>query len=100
MQSECNAQGFSNQPVDGLTCNAKTGESKTLAGCPTLKIGAKGNITKLIQKVLKAYGIANLQENGDFGQNTYNAVVAFQKSRGLTPDGIVGQNTWRAILGL
>ena len=100
LQSECNAQGFSNQPVDGLTCNAKTGESKTLAGCPTLKIGAKGNITKLIQKVLKAYGIANLQENGDFGQNTYNAVVAFQKSRGLTPDGIVGQNTWRAILGL
>lgn len=100
LQRECNKQGFSNQPVDGLTYNTKTGESKTLAGCPTLKIGAKGNITKLLQKVLKAYGIANLKEDGIFGTDTYNAVVAYQKLKGLTADGVVGYNTWKALLGL
>lgn len=100
LQAECNAQGFSNQSVDGLTYNTKTGESKTLKGCPTLKIGARGNITKLLQRVLKAFGIANLEEDGVFGTNTYNAVIAFQKSRGLLADGMVGPNTWRKILGL
>lgn len=100
LQTECNRQGFSNQPVDGLTYNAKTGESKTLAGCPTLKLGAKGNITKLLQRILKAYGIANLKEDGIFGTNTYNAVVAYQKLKGLTADGEVGYNTWKALLGL
>ena len=100
LQRECNKQGFSNQPVDGLTYNTKTGESKTLASCPTLKIGAKGNITRLLQKVLKAYGIANLKEDGIFGTNTYNAVVAYQKLKGLTADGVVGYNTWKKLLGL
>ena len=99
LQTECNRQGFSNQQVDGLTYNAKTGGSKTLAGCPTLKLGAKGNITKLLQRILKAYGIANLKEDGIFGTNTYNAVVAYQKLKGLTADGIVGYNTWKTLLG-
>ena len=100
LQTECNRQGFSNQPVDGITYNKKTGESKTLAGCPTLKLGAKGNITKLLQRILKAYGIANLKIDGVFGTNTYNAVVAYQKLKGLTADGEVGPNTWKALLGL
>ena len=100
LQTECNRQGFSNQPVDGLTYNAKTGESKTLAGCPTLKLGAKGNITKLLQRILKAYGIANLKIDGVFGEETCKAVVAYQKSKGLSADGIVGYNTWRKLLGL
>ncbi|MGM9977830.1 MAG: GH25 family lysozyme [Clostridium sp.] len=94
LQSECNAQGFSNQPVDGI-CGAKT-----LTGCPTLKIGAKGNITKLLQRILKAYGIANLKIDGVFGEETKKAVVAYQKLKGLVADGIVGPNTWRALLGL
>lgn len=94
LQAECNKQGFSNQKVDGI-CGINT-----LAGCPALKVGAKGNITKLLQRVLKAYGIANLKEDGIFGTNTYNAVVAYQRAKGLTPDGVVGPNTWRKILGL
>lgn len=94
LQSECNKQGFSNQPVDGI-CG-----TKTLEGCPTLKLGAKGNITRLLQKVLKAYGIANLKEDGIFGEETYKVVIAYQRAKGLTQDGIVGYNTWKKLLGL
>lgn len=43
LQHECNNQGFSKQSVDGISGPA------TLAGCPTLKKGASGNITKLLQ---------------------------------------------------
>jgi peptidoglycan hydrolase-like protein with peptidoglycan-binding domain len=37
--------------------------------------------------------------DGIFGPKTYNAVIKFQKSVGLTADGIVGPNT-RQALGL
>jgi LysM repeat protein len=37
--------------------------------------------------------------DGIFGQNTYNAVVGFQKAKGLPMDGIVGQNTKTAMIG-
>ena len=29
---------------------------------------------------------------------TKSAVIAFQKSKGLSTDGIVGENTWRKLL--
>ena len=35
--------------------------------------------------------------DGGFGTQTRNAVVAYQRSRGLTADGIVGCNTWRSL---
>lgn len=94
LQAECNSQGFSNQEIDGIA------GSNTLKGCPTLKQGAKGNITRLLQRVLKAYGIANLIEDGDFGAATCNAVIKYQQSKGLGADGIVGKNTWKALLGV
>lgn len=96
LQSECNKQGFSNQKVDG-----DPGD-KTLKGCPTLKKGAEGNITKLAQERLISlgYDLGKYGADGDFGTDTYNAVVKFQKDNGLTPDGIIGQNTWRKLLNL
>ncbi|WP_243124848.1 N-acetylmuramoyl-L-alanine amidase [Clostridium cuniculi] len=88
LQQECNAQGFSNQSVDGIA------GSKTLAGCPTLKKGASGNITKLLQERL------GVTADGIFGGNTRAAVIGFQNTHGLSADGIVGKNTWRKLLGL
>lgn len=91
LQQECNIQGFSNQVVDGIM------GPNTLAGCPTVKIGAKGNITKLIQERLNSVGF-NLSIDGIFGDKTYNAVKVFQKNRELFQDGIVGENTWTWLL--
>lgn len=88
LQQECNKQGFSNQVVDGIPGPA------TLKGCPLLKIGAKGNITKLLQERL------GVSADGIFGKNTKSAVIKYQKSKGLSADGIVGQNTWKKLLGL
>lgn len=36
--------------------------------------------------------------DGIFGYNTKNAVISFQKSRGISADGIVGPTTWSFYL--
>ncbi|CAM2079613.1 MAG: N-acetylmuramoyl-L-alanine amidase [uncultured Clostridium sp.] len=94
LQQECNNQGFSKQNVDGIAGPA------TLAGCPILRKGASGNITKLLQEKLVKLGYNTNGVDGIFGSGTYSAVREFQKTRGLSADGIVGQNTWRKLLNL
>lgn len=94
LQAECNKQGFSNQVVDGIA------GPNTLKGCPLLRIGASGNITKLLQEKLTSLGYGTNGVDGIFGNGTKNAVIKYQKSKGLSADGIVGQNTWRKLLNL
>ena len=94
LQQECNNQGFSKQTVDGIPGPA------TLAGCPLMRKGAQGNITKLLQEKLVKLGYNTNGVDGIFGSGTYSAVREFQKTRGLSIDGIVGQNTWRKLLNL
>lgn len=52
------------------------------------------NLTKIVQK---AVGVT---ADGKFGNDTRNAVIRFQKLVGLVPDGCVGLNTWKKILGV
>lgn len=88
LQAECNRQGFSCQTVDGVP------GPNTLKGCPLLKVGAMGNITKLLQQFL------GITADGIFGEQTRQAVIQFQNTHGLQADGVVGQNTWCALLGI
>lgn len=92
LQKECNAQKFSNQRVDGIP------GKNTLAGCPVCKKGAKGNITRLLQEKLNSLGFHSGVVDGIFGSKTKTAVIAFQKKHGLSTDGVVGKNTWKALL--
>ena len=62
-----------------------------------MRKGAKGNITRLIQKRLNSVGF-HLATDGIFGSGTYNAVNVFQKNRGLYQDGKVGKKTWDWLL--
>lgn len=96
LQTECNAQGFSKQNVDGIA------GKNTLAGCPTIRKGASGNITKWIQKRLikLGYSLPKYGADGKFGEETYQAVRKFQQANGLSVDGIVGKNTWRKLIGM
>lgn len=96
LQQECNNQGFSHQAVDG-----KPGKN-TLAGCPTVRKNASGNITKLLQERLISlgYSCGDSGADGKFGSGTEKAVEAYQRANNLTADGIVGQDTWQKLLGL
>jgi N-acetylmuramoyl-L-alanine amidase len=91
LQSELNEQFDKGLKVDGLK------GPKTLSACITVKRGAKGNITKLIQERLNSVGFS-LSTDGKFGGGTERAVIVFQKNRGLKQDGIVGTNTWDWLL--
>lgn len=62
----------------------------------TLKKGSKGNEVATLQKLLSRYETV-IAVDGDFGPATEKAVIAFQKSKGLTADGIVGPKTWAAL---
>ena len=93
LQAELNAQGFRDSNGNKLVVDGIAG-AKTLSACPTLRIGARGNITKLMQQKI------GVVADGIFGNNTKQAVINYQKSKGLVADGIVGKNTWRKLLGL
>jgi len=61
------------------------------AGRPTLRRGATGELVKQVQTKVGA------DVDGNFGPKTEAKVRAFQRDRGLVPDGIVGPNTWAAL---
>ncbi|HJG96803.1 MAG TPA: peptidoglycan-binding protein [Romboutsia timonensis] len=94
LQQECNNQGFSNQKVDGIA------GVNTLNGCPTLRQGARGNVTKLLQERLVSLGYNTNGVDSIYGSGTANAVYSYQKNKGLVADKICGQATWRKLLGL
>ena len=93
LQAELNAQGFRDSDGNKLVVDGIAG-SKTLSACPTLKVCARGNITKLMQQKV------GVSADGIFGNGTKQAVINYQRSKGLAADGIVGRNTWRKLLGL
>ena len=73
-------------------------EMQKARALPTLKKGMKKNDYVLHwQKYLNANGYFCGLEDGKFGENTEEAVKAFQISKGLTPDGIIGIKTWNSI---
>ena len=63
----------------------------------TLRQGSTGDAVKIVQAGLNGKGYP-LVADGVFGQATDSAVRRFQSSRRLSCDGIVGQQTWDALL--
>lgn len=67
-----------------------------------LSIGSTGDNTRLAQFILEYLSffypsIPDVTVDGYYGEGTRNSVVGFQKTFGLEPDGIVGEDTWRAL---
>lgn len=66
-----------------------------------LKYGSRGEKVKEVQNYLsvisKSYNIPSIKADGIFGQMTKDTVIAFQRLFGLSPDGVVGLNTWNKI---
>lgn len=63
-----------------------------------LKRGASGDSVKELQNLLNQNG-ATLDVDGVFGPDTQSAVVNYQRSNGLTVDGMVGNETMGALTG-
>lgn len=64
---------------------------------PTIRRGSKGANVRKLQQELNKNG-AKLVVDDDFGAKTEAAVKAYQKSKKLTADGIVGPKTWALLL--
>lgn len=62
-----------------------------------LLVGSRGSNVKTLQQNLTKLGYNTKGTDGIFGENTKKAVIAFQKAKGLTADGIAGTNTHNAI---
>ena len=90
LQMELNKQFKANLKVDGYF------GSNTLKKCINVSLGAKGNITKIIQKRLVALGY-KLNIDGIFGDKTEKAIKELQKKNKLKIDGIVGKNTCKVL---
>ncbi|WP_425060693.1 hypothetical protein SCACP_14320 [Sporomusa carbonis] len=65
----------------------------------TYELGDQGPDVAAIQSQLNDLGFNAGSADGDFGELTVNAVKAFQRARGLEVDGVVGAQTYRALMG-
>ena len=61
---------------------------------PELSNGSTGSEVSAMQQPLKNAGFYTGTVDGVFGPNTEAAVRAYQTSRGIVSDGIVGDETW------
>ena len=87
----------------GITFKAAATKSATKTNTvsvslPKLKRGANSGYVKTLQILLNKYNNAKLAEDGGFGPATESAVIAYQKSRKLDVDGVVGKQTWGQLL--
>lgn len=84
----------------GQACAARTTFGDITTTTTTAKtymsMGDSGDNVKQLQKLLNSVG-ANLIEDGIYGSGTYQAVMQFQKTKGLAADGIAGQKTMDAL---
>jgi len=62
----------------------------------TLRRGDSGPDVTYLQQRLQAHG-HSVSVDGIFGGGTESQVITFQRTRGLTADGIVGPSTWQAL---
>ena len=67
------------------------------AGAASLRYGSKGDDVVTLQTKLKRWGYYQGAADGKFGWATAEAVKNFQRKNGLTPDGVVGAATAKAL---
>lgn len=92
LQMELNRQFNAGLAVDNIK------GPKTLGACVNVSYGARGNLTKWIQRKLNYLGYNSGEADGIFGDKTLAAVKDFQNKNGLAVDGIVGRNTWNKLI--
>ncbi|UTR15512.1 N-acetylmuramoyl-L-alanine amidase [Salipaludibacillus sp. LMS25] len=91
LQTELNRQFNRGLAVDGVF------GPKTRRACVTVRQGARGNITWILQAVLHCKGTSPGAIDGIFGAKTRSAVRTFQRQNNLQVDGIAGPQTFQML---
>lgn len=91
LQIELNKQYDAGLDVDGIFGNI------TYSKCRSVRNGSQGNITWILQALLKCKGYS-LSVDGIFGNETLRVLKQYQMNKGLVVDGIAGRNTFRSLL--
>jgi peptidoglycan hydrolase-like protein with peptidoglycan-binding domain len=92
------ANGLKADGIVGSTTSRTIDIEQYPIGRPTLKQGSTGEQVKILQHLLSSNLLSNAysgKADGVFGAKTKEAVIKVQKGGNLTPDGIVGQATWK-----
>lgn len=76
-------------------CQMRGGQESVQAA--SITIGSQGDTVRKIQTKLKNWGYFDGAVDGIYGNETKQAVIAFQKKNGLTPDGVAGTQTLEAM---
>ena len=71
--------------------------SSAIQPWPVVRRGDREHPVRTLQHLLRQHG-HNIAVDGIFGAATERAVRAVQQSRGLTVDGVVGSQTWPAVI--
>lgn len=91
----------SNNTNSGSSSSSSSGSSSssstTLNTSVMLQQGSSGDEVLKLQNMLTTLGFYTGNKTGNFGALTADAVTAYQKSKGLTADGIAGKRTLAAI---
>lgn len=69
----------------------------TAFASPTLSRDARGREVLILQQQLQRIGYVITDLDGEFGDETENAVKEFQRDQDLTVTGVVNNATWRAL---
>lgn len=92
----------SEQSAPAAPAQSGTGGATCTVPLPVLSRGAKGESVRAAQLLLigRGYRCGPWGADADFGRATEGGVLSFQRGRRLAVDGIVGPETWRALLGV
>ncbi len=85
------------QSSRGLSADGIVGTNTWTALVVTVRSGSSGDAVYAVQKSLTARGYSTTAD-GVFGSGTDAKVRSFQSSRALVVDGIVGSDTWQALV--
>ncbi|GGB84536.1 hypothetical protein N798_11200 [Knoellia flava TL1] len=77
----------------GTTPTSPTAHPLAQFAALVLQRGSTGTAVTALQKAL------GLPADGSFGPGTETRVIAYQKSKGLSPTGVVVASTWAALMG-
>ena len=91
-----NATGTADAETQQALYAAKP-QAQTAAAVTSMKLGDSGEAVRQLQDRLSYLGYHTGTVNGDFDAGTRASVLAFQKAKGLTRDGVAGKKTLAAL---